>query len=51
MALFNDKYIVVTEEISAPDIRREIKIPEVCNAFGLRYLNTIDLLRELKVSI
>lgn len=51
IGLFDSKYIIVTEEISAPDIKREIKIPEVCDAFGLRYLNTIDLLRELRVSI
>ena len=51
MALFDAKYIIVTEEISAPDIKREIKIPEVCNTFGIRYLNTIELLRELQVSI
>lgn len=51
MALSNGKYTIVTEEISAPDIKREIKIPEVCDAFGLRYLNTIEFLRELEVSI
>nr|WP_257212960.1 DUF4411 family protein [Maribacter sp. 4U21] len=51
IGLMDNKYIIVTEEVSAPDIKREIKTPEVCDAFGLRYLNTIGLLRELGVRI
>lgn len=51
MALLDNNFIIVTEEISAPNIKREVKIPEVCDAFDLKYLNTIAFLRELKVSI
>lgn len=51
LALNDKNYIIVTEEVSAPDIIREIKIPEVCNVFGLPYINTINLLRNLGVSI
>ncbi len=44
-----DKEItIVTYEKSEPTIKRKIKIPEVCNQFGVRYINTIDMLRELK---
>lgn len=39
---------IVTYEKSEPNIKRKIKIPEVCNQFGVRYINTIDMLRELK---
>jgi hypothetical protein len=39
---------IVTYEKSEPGIKRKIKIPEVCNQFGVRYINTIEMLRELK---
>ncbi len=38
---------IVTYEKSEPNIKRKIKIPEVCNQFGVRYINTIEMLREL----
>ena len=39
--------IVVTHEVLNPDIRRKIPIPNVCEAFHIRYINTFDMLREL----
>jgi len=36
---------VVTDEVSAPDSIRSVKIPDVCVAFGVPYINTFDLLR------
>lgn len=39
---------IVTYEKSEPNIKRKIKIPEVCNQFGVRYIHTIEMLRELK---
>ncbi len=36
---------VVTQEKSAPNSQRKIYIPDICNAFGVKYLNTIELLR------
>ena len=42
-----DKFVIVTHEKSQPEIKRKIKIPEVANHFGLKYLNTIDMLREM----
>lgn len=42
------KITIVTYEKSEPYIKRKIKIPEVCNQFGVRYINTIEMLRELK---
>jgi len=38
---------VVTYEKSEPLGKKRIKIPEVCNAFGVPFLNTIEMLREL----
>lgn len=42
---------IVTYEKSEPNRKSKIKIPEVCNQFGVRYINTVDLLRELNESI
>lgn len=42
--------IVVSQAVSAPDSRRNIKIPDVCNQFQVRHISTIDLLRELGFS-
>lgn len=39
--------IVVTQEISEPNRKNKVKIPEVCNAFQVRYCNTIEMFRQL----
>lgn len=38
---------VVTQEVYKSDIKRAIPIPNVCNAFGIPYVNTFELLRQL----
>lgn len=38
---------IVTYEKSEPNRKNRIKIPEVCNQFGIRYINTVEMLREL----
>ncbi|MCC5920657.1 MAG: DUF4411 family protein [Cyclobacteriaceae bacterium] len=43
-------YTIVTYEKSEPNSKRKIKIPEVCREFKVRYLNTIEMLRELNES-
>jgi len=40
--------IVVTHEISEPKRRNKIKIPDVCNALDVQYLNDMDMFRALK---
>ena len=44
------EYIVVTEETSAPFSKKNIKLPDVCNSFGIKCINFISMLRELKVT-
>lgn len=39
--------IIVTQEVSQPGRKTKIKIPEPCNAFGIRYINTIEMFRML----
>jgi hypothetical protein len=41
--------IVATDEIPNPDIKRRVPIPDVCDAFGVEYLDTFKLLRTLGV--
>lgn len=40
---------VVTREQSAPESRKEIRLPDVCDQFGVRRDNTFATLRALDV--
>lgn len=51
LSKFDSSYIIVTEEIGNPEIKKDIRIPDVCDKFDLPYMNTIQLLRRLSVSI
>jgi hypothetical protein len=39
--------IVVTHEAPAPESRKEVKIPDVCNQFSVPYVDTFDMLEAL----
>jgi hypothetical protein len=39
--------ILVTHEVLAKDIRREVKIPNVCEAVGVPYRDTFEMLKAL----
>jgi hypothetical protein len=43
--------VVVTQEQLSADAKRRVPIPNVCNAFGVRYLDTFEMLRELGVRL
>ncbi len=38
---------IVTYEVSDVNRKNKVKIPEPCNAFNVRFLNTTEMLREL----
>ena len=40
-------YPLVTQEISQPERKSKIKIPDVCMGLNLRYVDTITMFREL----
>jgi hypothetical protein len=40
--------IVVTQEVLAPDARKKVPIPNVCQAFGVDYVDTFEMLRDLE---
>jgi hypothetical protein len=42
-------HTVVTHEVLDPSIRRKVPIPNVCDAFGVRCVDTFAMLRELGV--
>ena len=42
-----DARILVTQEISQPERKSKIKIPDVCIGLSLRYVDTITMFREL----
>lgn len=39
--------VIVTYEKSAPDAKKKVKIPEVCNHFGIKFVDTIQMMRDL----
>lgn len=41
-------FAVVTHEAPAPESRNEVKIPDACDAFGVEYMDTFDMLEKLK---
>jgi hypothetical protein len=40
-------FAVVTQEVPNPNIKRKVPIPNVCDAFGVQYIDTFDMLRAL----
>ena len=41
--------IVVTHEEYAPDVKKKVPIPNVCLEFDVKYVNTFEMLEDLKV--
>jgi len=41
-------FVVVTHEVPAPESRTEVKIPDVCKALDVPYIDTFDMLETLK---
>lgn len=39
--------VIVTQEISQPQRKNKIKIPEPCQEFGIKYINTMEMFRAL----
>ena len=43
----NDEAIVVTLEVLVAPNSKQVKIPNICRQFGLKYINTYQMLRDL----
>lgn len=41
-------YLIVTQEVLDLNIKKKIPIPNVCEQFDIKYINTFQMLRELK---
>lgn len=44
-------YIVVTREQFNSEAKARVKIPNVCRAFGVHYVDTFQMMRELGVRL
>src|ERR1035437_1654173 len=42
------KLTIITQELSQPESKRKVKIPDVCIHFGIPFINTIEMFRELR---
>jgi hypothetical protein len=40
---------VVTQEVAAPESKKEVKVPDVCQAFKVPCIDTFEMLERLKV--
>ena len=40
--------IITTQEVPAPASKNKVKLPDACNALGVSYCNTIEMLRYLQ---
>lgn len=45
-----NRQVVVTHEEFAPNAQRKVPMPNVCIEFGVEYVNTFEMLRQLSVS-
>jgi len=43
------EYIVVTQEKYEPNIKKQVKIPNVCEAFNIKYINLLQFMREIGI--
>lgn len=41
--------VLVTDEVYNEDVQKAVKIPNVCEEFGVSYMNTFEMLRQLQV--
>jgi hypothetical protein len=39
--------IIATHEVSEPNIKKKVKIPEACNALNISFVNIMDMFRQL----
>jgi len=42
---------IVTQETSAPQSKRVVKIPDVCQHFNIRWVDTFTMMRELGIQL
>ncbi len=43
------KCVIVTHEVFAPDAKRKVHIPNVCQQFNIQFVDTFEMLRRLGV--
>lgn len=43
--------LLVTDETFEPNIKRRVKIPNICKEFNIEYINTFEMIRRLKIKL
>lgn len=46
--MLDENYVLVTQEVYKQNVKAKIPIPNVCKAFGVNFIDTFTLLRELE---
>jgi len=41
--------VIVTNEKYEPDIKKKIKIPNICHEFSINYIGLLEFMRELDI--
>lgn len=49
-AMAHENVVVITEEVSAKDSKKDIKLPDVCDHFGVQHMHFMDMHRVLNVT-
>ena len=50
-AMVEEKTVIVTQEPLRPDIKRRIPIPNVCQNFGVLWIDTFEMIRRLQIRL
>ncbi|GAB5465307.1 MAG: hypothetical protein Kapaf2KO_07430 [Candidatus Kapaibacteriales bacterium] len=50
-AMNDSSLCLVTHEVSAINSKKEIKIPDVCNAYQVKHISFLEMLRRLNITI
>lgn len=43
------KHVIVTNEKYEPEIKKHIKIPNICRDYDIEYINTLEFVREIGI--
>ena len=46
----NQNITIVTLEVSSPDSKKKVKLPDVCIHFGVRFINNNEFFREISIT-
>ncbi|NLC38872.1 MAG: DUF4411 family protein, partial [Clostridia bacterium] len=42
-------YVIVTQETYQPEIKRRVKIPNICKEFNIHYIDMLRFIRDIGI--